>query len=337
MMLAAALLLGLAPQDAAPAMPRPALSDDLAAAVPRLVALMREGIDTRSPNSSWARRHEAGSVFDGSYDWHSCVIAHFALLTHARLEQDTELAAHVLERLDGATLRGEAALLAGRDPRRSITFPYDEAWLLMLLAELERHEAADVVSAREVRLEVEARVLDHLERADFPDGFRDVRFCGFYRSWLFSYLLLDLSGPVGDGAAGRLRALRAQKLDPVREAVAAHTSSHDWDFLWLPAILALADRADPEVPDGEYAAGGAGALPEGVTIATVHQLGVFLTRLWPCAYDGARGDAEAWAAFEAGTRALLAREDLWAQDFAACSHWVPQYMWLGYWCANGMR
>ena len=78
-------------------------------------------------------------------------------------------------------------------------------------------------------------------------------------------------------------------------------------------------------------------LPAGVTISTVHQLGVFLSRLWPCAYDGGRGDSEAQGRFEAGTRALLVREDLWADDFAACSHWVPQYLWLGYWFAGGMR
>lgn len=339
-MLVAALLLAIAPQDAAPPVSpgsTPVLADDLAAAVPRLVALMRQGIDTRTPNSSWARHHEGESAFDGSYDWHSCVIAHFALLTHARLEGDADLAGELLARLGEDTLRSEAALLAERETSRNITYPYDEAWFLMLLAELERHEGADWAAARLVRLEVEARLLDHLEQAPFPDGFRDVKFCGFYRSWLFAYLLLDLSGPVGEGAEGRLRALRDGKLSPAREAVAAHQVSHSYDFLWVPAILALAERVDPEVPAGEYEAGDAGQLPEGVTIATVHQLGVFLSRLWPCAYDGGRGDAEAWAVFESGTRALLAREDLWAQDFAACSHWMPQYLWLGYWCAGGMR
>ena len=44
-----------------------------------LVRLMRAGIETRSPNHSFFTaldEERAGSPFDGSYDWHSAVIAH---------------------------------------------------------------------------------------------------------------------------------------------------------------------------------------------------------------------------------------------------------------------
>ena len=336
-MLPAALLLALAVQDATPPVTVPVLDDDLAAAVPRLVELMRAGIDVKEPNSSWAARSEGKSLFDGSYDWHSCVLAHFALLTHARLEGDEALAADLVGRLGPAALRREAELLEQRHVQRTITFPYDEAWFLMLLAELGRHGGVEQEVVLEVRLRVEERLLGHLESAAFPDGFGDSSYCGFYRSWLFAYLLVQLSEPVGEGTRGRLHALRTQKLDPVRAHVSAHAGGYDWDFLWIPAILALADRTDPEVPVTAYTAGTEGELPEGVTISTVHELGVFLSRLWPCAYDGGRGDAQAWERFQKGTRALLAREDLWAEDFSACSHWMPQYLWLGYWCAGGMR
>ena len=136
-----------------------------------------------------------------------------------------------------------------------------------------------------------------------------------------------------EGADGRVAALIEDRLEPQREAIEEISTSHDWDFLWMPAILALHDRRHAR--PSTYDPGPVGGLPEGVTISTVHQLGVFLSRVWPCAWDGARGDEAAMQRFEAATRALLAREDLWAEDFAACSHWMPQYLWLGYWFASG--
>lgn len=332
-MLPSLLLLALVAQDGGP----PVLGTELVEALPRLVRLMRAGIDVKEPNTSWVARYGGKSVFDGSYDWHSCVIAHFALLTHARLEGDEVLSGEILDRLRIGTLQGEAQLLGQRSTQRTITFPYDEAWFLMLLTELEHHEGVDVAAVRKIRLESEERVLTHLEETDFPDGFRSADFCGFYRSWLFAYLLLQLSEPLGEQAAPRLAALRTGKLEPVRSKVRAYQAAQDWDFLYLPGVLALVDRNDPNQPDSPYEGGVSKVLPEGVTIATVHQLGVFLTRLWPMAYDGGRGDEQAWGEFEAGMCALLPREDLWAEDFAACSHWVPQYLWLGYWWAGAVR
>ena len=332
-MLPSMLLLALVAQDGGP----PVVSDELGEALPRLVRLMREGTDATEPNTSWVARYGGQSLFDGSYDWHSCVIAHFALLAHSRIDGDEELAREILARLDIDGLRSEAQLLGERNRQRTITFPYDEAWFLVLLAEMERHRGVPAVEVRQIRSEVEARVLGHLEGADFPDGFRDAEFCGFYRSWLFAYLLVRVSAPVGEKSLARLDSLRAAKLDPVRGQVLCYRDSNGWDFLYLPGILALVDRVDANVESGTYEADAPILLPEGVTIATVHQLGVFLTRLWPLAYDGGRGDAGAWRKFEAGMANLLSREDLWAEDFAACSHWVPQYLWLGYWWAGLVR
>ena len=62
---------------------------------------------------------------------------------------------------------------------------------------------------------------------------------------------------------------------------------------------------------------------------------VALTRLWPLAWDGGRGDDRALKTFRERSAALLEREDLWAEDFAACSHWMPQYLWLGSWFGAG--
>ena len=64
-----------------------------------LLRLMRAGIDVKEPNHGLFKDEEAGSLFDGSYDWHSCVIAHWCLLIAARTEADKELETWLMKRL----------------------------------------------------------------------------------------------------------------------------------------------------------------------------------------------------------------------------------------------
>lgn len=308
-------------------MPEVPLNAALAAARPRLVELMRAGIETKEPNTGWFRLMERASVFDGSYDWHSCVIAYFALSVEARVNGDEELEGWLAERLTPEALAAETRLLAERPPRRTATFPYDEAWFLMLLAERERRGADERVRA--ARLEVEGRLLDFLTEQDFPEGVAGAEYCGFYRSWLLAYLLVRASEPVGERAAERLAELRRTKLDPARDALRELDESHAFDFLWLPAILALIERI--EDPPRPYDPGVPGELPETVTVPTVHPLGVTLSRLWPTAWDAGGGDADARARLAEHLDPFLAREDLWAGEFDACAHWLPQYTWLVGW------
>ncbi|MCP3919288.1 MAG: DUF2891 family protein [bacterium] len=322
----------------------PLMADDPAPArdvLPRLAELMREGIDRKKPNASFARELGVESIFDGSFDWHSCVVAHWALLTIARVEDDEELGRDMLARLGPDVLAAELEILARETPHggERITSPYDRAWFVMLLAELERHAVEDAASLRKLRLAAEKELIDYLEASSFPERLPPLesggkRFCGFYRSWLFAFWLLQMSEPVTPGAAETLEHLRRERIEPERAALVAHDDPHPFDFLWVPAILALidrtADRASPYVPPTALE-----PLPETVKISTVHVLGVRLSRLWPCALDAHGGDEAARAVFEAHTRKLLGRKDLWEGDFAACSHWVPQYLFIGLWLADG--
>ena len=34
-------------------------------------------------------------------------------------------------------------------------------------------------------------------------------------------------------------------------------------------------------------------------------------------------------------REILARPDLWEEDFQVVTHWVPQFLWFGIWLADG--
>ena len=66
---------------------RPAISE-LTQHLRSLKSIIRKGIGTKSPNASFVRRAKLKSVFDGSFDWHSCVIAYWSLLVIGRNDAD---------------------------------------------------------------------------------------------------------------------------------------------------------------------------------------------------------------------------------------------------------
>lgn len=315
-----------------------------------LVRLMRAGIETRSPNHSVFTaldEERAGSPFDGSYDWHSAVIAHWALLVHARTAADEGLEAWLMDRLDLDALAHHATLLDRRaraaaspgDADRNLlvarmTFPYDEGWFLMMLAE--RAKRSDGGEFQRIREAVEGRLLDALEKRPFPENLglgraeREAgqeRYCGFYGSSLFLYLQLRWAGPITAQGGSRLDQWREETLAPQGARINAVEEPHGYDFLWPPALLALADEIHPQPALSRYEPADFEGWPDSVRVATVHVLGMELSRVWPMTVDP-RDYAER-------VDSLLARDELWREDFAACSHWIPQFLFIGEWLRRG--
>jgi hypothetical protein len=85
-------------------------------------------------------------IFYGSFDWHSCVHGWWTLARTLRLFPDMAPAAEVRalfdERLTEANVAAEVAYLA-RPTSRGFERPYGWAWLLMLQAELARHDTPE--------------------------------------------------------------------------------------------------------------------------------------------------------------------------------------------------
>ena len=101
-----------------------------------LYHILSEPNDIRGPR-------DLHPIFFGSMDWHSCVHGYWLLSTVLRLFPENPEASEIRELLDAqltpAKVGGELEYLA--QPLRNIfERPYGWAWLLMLSAELNRHD-----------------------------------------------------------------------------------------------------------------------------------------------------------------------------------------------------
>lgn len=86
---------------------------------------------------------DAHPIFFGSFDWHSCVHGWWTLFTVLRLHPDMAEAPQIIALADASftpdKVAAETAYLA-RPSSRGFERPYGWAWLLMLAAELKRHD-----------------------------------------------------------------------------------------------------------------------------------------------------------------------------------------------------
>ncbi|MND50354.1 hypothetical protein D3C80_413200 [compost metagenome] len=114
-------------------------------------------------------------IFFGSFDWHSCVHGWWTLFTLYRLHPDMAEAAQIRALADDLftadNAAGEAAYLA-RPEARGFERPYGWAWLLMLAAELERHDTDEgrrwAGTLRPLALVFAERFKAFLPLADYP-------------------------------------------------------------------------------------------------------------------------------------------------------------------------
>jgi hypothetical protein len=300
--------------------------------------VIRQGIKTTSPHAA-PRPGEPASVagvFEGEFDWHSAVHAHWALLSIARVTKQSTLEGQLKARITGAALQRERSRLAAYP---SFELPYGRAWLLLLLAELGRRSWAPPVAAT-LRRETEQVLLAWLTTAKYPEGNPNPGSQGFlatHDSWLFTYLLFALSRSPSARTRAQLAALRTSKLEPQRAKLGSviHTST---DFLYLPAIQAVIDRVDPAsprlIPVYPLAPSPALACPP-LSGVTAHSAGAAVVHLWPYAIQTRAKKAGACARYHTRMAEIFSRTDQWAQPFDLVAHWVPQFLWMAMWLEAG--
>jgi hypothetical protein len=171
-------------------------------------------------------------VFFGSYDWHSCVHGHWLLASLVRLVPDLPEAPAIRAQFDEAftpaNMAGELAYLS-RPNTGGFERPYGWAWLLMLAAELRRHETPAGRRwegvLRPLAEAFRARFMAFLPKADYP-----VR-AGVHSNTAFALALcLDYAAIAGDGDFGRLVESKARAWYGADEDCQAWEPSGD-DFL----------------------------------------------------------------------------------------------------------
>src|ERR1700743_271725 len=110
-------------------------------------------------------------IFYGSYDWHSCVHSYWLLATLYRrfpaLPERNDIRALFDLAFTPAKITGELATLEP-STRRGFERPYGWAWLLMLQAELLRHESGWAAKLKPMADLFVLRFKDHLPKATYP-------------------------------------------------------------------------------------------------------------------------------------------------------------------------
>ncbi|RYX86225.1 DUF2891 family protein [bacterium] len=250
----------------------------------------------------------SGLIFTGNYDWHSSVHAHWALLSMARVGNDVLLEEAMQTRLSPENLRLEREFLFDA-PNLAFELPYGRAWLALMLAELgEREERAEEIAP--FHAQVEEQLLDWLETHSF-DSPQFQRAAASHNSWLFALFLLQLAG--SPGSRPRLEALQ-ERVEEFKTLV-ENRPSDGYDFLHLPSLLALVEGAQCEFCSPSMGA---------VEMQNCHNAGAAVTQLWPLALSHP-------VQFEQELELIMARPELWRDDFHMVSHWVPQFLWMGLW------
>ena len=114
-------------------------------------------------------------IFCGSFDWHSSVHSHWLLARVLRRFPGIDVSERILAWLDAAftdaNVAGELAYLA-RPSASGFERPYGWAWLVMLQAELERHQTPAgrrwAAALQPLARVFEARFLAWLPKATYP-------------------------------------------------------------------------------------------------------------------------------------------------------------------------
>jgi hypothetical protein len=285
-------------------------------------------------------------VFFGSFDWHSCVHGWWLLARLLRRVPGLAEAGRVRALFDAgltpANVAGEAAYLA--EPRRG-TFerPYGWAWLLMLAAELARHDDADgrrwSAALGPLADAFAARLAEFLPKATYP-----VRAGAHFNTAFAVALALEYADGAGDAALGALLRGRARAWYGGDADCQAWEPSLD-DFLSpalveaecmrrvLPAaeFAAWRDRFLPRVGRGEPATLFAPVEPSDRADGKIAHLdGLNLSRAWcwrGLAATWPAGDPRGARARDAAARHLAAGLPHVAGDYMG-EHWLATFALL---------
>jgi hypothetical protein len=268
---------------------------------------------------------EGSTQFNGSFDWHSDVHAHWALLSIARLTKDTDLEKKMLSILTIERLEREFQFLMSPE---WIEFekPYGRTWMLLLLWELNHREISKNQRFQKIRWDLTQDMLVWLQSAHFPEQTWDGSLIGTHDSWLMSLFLFDAAKSQNVKINAHIRQLIQSKMIPLAEKIESK-EMEDNDFLYLPALKYLIN------PDHRYENAHL-SIPTSPGYAC-HYPGAIQVSLWAQASQCARHDVKACESVKTASKSFFIQSVLWKKDFDCVAHWVPQFVWMTHWLSLG--
>lgn len=274
----------------------------------QLSHVIKTGINTPEPHGG----PRGPGPFTGSYDWHSCVHAHWALLAMERFGMTVDDWLHV--RLSSSVLETEYKYLQDNP---SFELPYGRVWLLLLINELRRQQRADdILESLNDRLHIE--LIDYLQTHPFPEHpDRDYPYLGTHYSWMFTHWMGSLCAQLNADDTSEYQTLYGSHVAPVFENLRKHDPVPN-DFLDLRVmvdleILLWQDAEPSEVTLAE--------VPAAVDSKNAHMIARLFQELWAQAIYNP-------SSIKNRFNALLDKEYLWKFDFMYASHFVPQFAWM---------
>ncbi len=268
---------------------------------------------------------EGKSKFDGSFDWHSDVHAHWALLSIARTTGDQALDEKLQATLDLKRLQSEVRFLSSSG-YKNFEAPYGRAWFLMLLAELSRRPIGQDPHFQSLRRQMTIETGTWLQKNAFPE-LQGGKFIGTHTSWLMATFLAERASRDLPDLATKFTQLIAAKVDPAKERLAQAQTQQE-DFIHLPSLSYLV------LPEAVYEKPMV-ALPAPKSYVC-HTPGTIQMSMWAHAEQCAKHDAKSCDLIQTRSQSFYARTDLWKDNFDCVSHWIPQFMWMTHWLSLGM-
>lgn len=263
------------------------------------------------------------SQFNGSYDWHSDVHAHWALLSISRLTGDSQLDAKVTSILTLERIKNEYKFLNSNN-WSSFEQPYGRAWFLLMLSELNLRPIGQDPNFQKIRRTMTVELLKWLKENPFPDAGNS--FVGTHSSWLMALFLTKLASRDYADLESYFDQLIDKKIFPVASKIDS-VKFQDGDFIFLPSLRQLV------LPKTDYVKDVL-AIPKPKKFLC-HTPGAIQISYWAHASECAKHDAKSCVLIEEKSGMFFDRKDLWKTDFDCVSHWVPQFMWMTHWLSLG--
>jgi hypothetical protein len=267
------------------------------------------------------------SGFKGSYDWHSDVHAHWALLSMARVTKDQHLEEKVLSKLSLEKIKNEYRFLT--TPNWSeFEKPYGRAWFLLLLKELSLHEIGKEPEFEKIRTNLTNEMLNWLMQTPFPDFDNSGKINGQHNSWLMSLFLVDLATkdlPIN----AKIKDLVINYVVPNQQIINQSQMDKN-DFIYLPSLAYILN------PNASKYTGSILNPPASGAAQACHQAGAIQVSLWAYADQCANyKDQNSCDLVLQTSQIFFNNHKLWKNNFDCVSHWVPQFQWMTYWLSQG--